>query len=464
MLLDEPTNYLDLEARNWLEDFLSSFKGGVLIVAHDKFFLDVTVGKIAEIYLRKITMYHCNYSEYEQRRTRELQKAIESYKQQQEEILKIELFIKRFRFNSSKAKLVQSRIHYLENLDRLEKPPGLQKIHFSFSQPKRSGDIVVDIKNVSKNYENIGALYNISFTLSRGERLVLTGPNGAGKSTLMRILSKMEMPDQGTIRYGKNVTAGFFSQDQIEDIVKSSSIIEELEATAPTGMIPHLRNLLGTFLFTGDDIYKSLSVLSGGEKSRILLLKLLLNPANLLLLDEPTNHLDIMSKNILLEALRQYSATLIFVSHDRYFIQNLATKVLELQEGRGKLYYGDYEYYLYRKKQEEKQGETVPEKNSVKYKQNEKKAENSDSQHEQEKRKKNRLKKLKQNEISICKQLDVLHNSIKELEMLLAKEEIYRDGEKVKEVKSQIQEKKKEHDILYARWEDIEKEIESIKI
>lgn len=456
MLLDEPTNYLDLEARNWLEDFFLSFKGGVLIVSHDRFFLDTTVNRIAEIYGRKVSLYHGNYSEYEKKRSKEMEKTIEAYKRQQEEISKIDLFIKRFRYNSSRAKLVQSRIQYLENLDRLEKPPGLQKIHFSFAKPKRSGDIVLEVKDVDKSYRNIQALSRINLTLTRGERLVLTGPNGAGKSTLMRILSKQDTPDQGTVLYGKNVSVGYFSQDQVDITPKPFSIIEELESIAPTEMIPHLRNLLGAFLFSGDDIYKSLSVLSGGERSRILLLKLLLYPANLLLLDEPTNHLDMTSKNILLDALKEYTATMVFVSHDRYFIQNLATRVLELKNGRPRLYYGDYDYYLYRKKNI--QDVKIPEANEkkeIKKKERKKKTKT----HEQEKKRKNRLKKLKDDENKIARELDVLHDSIDKLEMMLVDEDIYRNGEKVKGVKTQIKEKKKEHDELFTRWEKIEKEI-----
>lgn len=456
MLLDEPTNYLDLEARNWLEDFLLSFKGGVLIVSHDRFFLDMTVNRIAEIYGRKVSFYQGNYSAYEKKRSKEMEKAIGAYKRQQEEISRIELFIKRFRYNSARAKLVQSRIQYLENLDRLEKPPGLRKIHFSFVKPERSGDIVLDVKDVNKSYGKIQALNRINFTLTRGERLVLTGPNGAGKSTLMRILSKQEPPDQGTVLYGKNVSVGFFSQDQMEETPESLSIIEELESIAPTEMIPHLRNLLGAFLFTGDDIYKLLSVLSGGERSRILLLKLLLHPANLLLLDEPTNHLDMISKNILLDALKEYSATMIFVSHDRYFIQNLATKVLELECGRPRLYYGDYEYYLHRKKQmQHNRGPENPGKTELKKKDTKKNTQT----HEEEKKRKNRLKKLKEDENGIARKLDVLHAEVEKLEMLLVDEEVYRDGEKVKEVKIRIKEKKKEHDELFTRWEKIEKEI-----
>ncbi|MBN2535617.1 MAG: ABC-F family ATP-binding cassette domain-containing protein [Spirochaetales bacterium] len=456
MLLDEPTNYLDLEARNWLEDFLLSFKGGICIVSHDRFFLDVTVNRIAEIYQRKVSFYQGNYSEYENKRSKEMEKAIDTYTRQQEEIAKTELFIKRFRYNSSKAKLVQSRILYLEKLDRLEKPPGVQRIHFSFAQPKRSGDIVLEVRDVNKSYGTVQALNRINFTLARGERLSLVGPNGAGKSTLMRILSKQESPDNGTVHYGSNVSTGFFSQDQGEETSKSISIIEELESIAPTEMIPHLRHLLGAFLFTGDDIYKSLSVLSGGERSRVLLLKLLLNPANLLLLDEPTNHLDIESKNILLDALKEYTATIIFVSHDRYFIQHLATKVLELEQGRPRLYYGDYDYYLYRKKQmqgSEEQGN--PEKIEGKKKEIKK----NTKTHEEEKKRKNRLKKLKEDEDEITRQLDELHTSVKKLEMLLVDEDVYRDGGKVKEVKTRIEEKKQEHDVLFARWEEIEKEI-----
>jgi len=349
---------------------------------------------------------------------------------------------------------------------------------------------VLDVKNVDKSYGPIKALRNITITITRGERLVLTGPNGAGKSTLMRILSGVESPDNGTVVYGKNVSAGYFSQDHIEDINKQVSIIEELESVAPTEMVPDLRNLLGAFLFSGDDIYKPLTVLSGGEKSRVLLLKLLLQPTNLLLLDEPTNHLDMVSKDILLDALKNYSATLVFVSHDRYFIQHLATKVLELSQGRARLFYGDYDYYLYRKNlagdspggensvgnlpdRKKSAGKFSDGEKSITSDKNNNKCEQTgttkkeintgkENRHDEKKRK-NRLKTLKQDEEEVLLLLDELQKEGKKLEKLLAEEYIYSDGEKVKEVKNKINEKQQERDALFTRWEEIEKEINLLK-
>ncbi|MBN2443064.1 MAG: ABC-F family ATP-binding cassette domain-containing protein [Spirochaetales bacterium] len=459
MLLDEPTNYLDIEARTWLEDYLVSYTGGILIVSHDRFFLDTTVNRIAEIYLRKVSFYTGNYSEYEKKMTEQMARAMDAYNQQQDEIAKVELFIKRFRYNSSKAKLVQSRIQYLKNMELLEKPPGSRSIHFSFLPPPRSGDIVLEVKDVNKSYGNIQALNNINLTITRGERLVLAGPNGAGKSTLMRILSGLETPDSGSVVHGKNVSTGYFSQDQIEETPSTLSIIEEFESLAPTPLIPHLRNLLGSFLFTGDDIHKSISVLSGGEKSRILLLKLLMHPANLLLLDEPTNHLDMVSKNILLDALKNYSATLIFVSHDRYFIQSLATKVLELREGNGRLYYGDYEYYLYRRAEMEKgEGDTTSGAEELKPKEIKK----STITHEEDKKRKNRLKNLKEEEEMVLHRSETAQKEIEALELLLSEESIYTDGEKVKEVKEKIRVKQHEYEEFLARWEKIEEELNEL--
>jgi ATP-binding cassette subfamily F protein 3 len=454
MLLDEPTNYLDIEARQWLQTFLLSYRGGVLIVSHDRFFLDETVGTIAEIYARKISVYAGNYSEYEKKRAAELQRIIELYKRQQEEISKVEMFIKRFRYNSARAKLVQSRIRFLEKLKRIEKPPGLKSIHFQFPRPPSSGEIVLEVKGVTKSYGEKQVFKGVSFILERGERLALTGVNGAGKTTLIKILAGVISPEEGSIRYGKNVSTGYFSQEQLSMMQKEVSIIEELESIAPTELIPDLRNLLGAFLFTGDDVYKSLSVLSGGEQSRIQLLTLLLKPANLLLLDEPTNHLDMISNNILLDVLKNCGATLVFVSHDRYFIQHCATKVLELHMGKTTLYYGDYEYYLW------KRACNIHDNMVKKDKKKEKPASVvSRAAREEEKKKKNRLRRLKKEEADILHRLEELNDEKRDIEHSMAEEDVYRDGEKMKAVKERLMKNKAEHDNLFKRWEKIEEEI-----
>ncbi|HUV06478.1 MAG TPA: ABC-F family ATP-binding cassette domain-containing protein, partial [Spirochaetia bacterium] len=349
LLLDEPTNYLDLEARNWLEGFLDTYKGGVLIVSHDRYFLDVNVRWIAEIFYHRIQRFKGNFSEYERRRREELQLILQQYKQQQDEIEKLESFISRFRSNASKSRLVQSRVKRLEKIEPIRIPPGLQKIHFKFPSPPRSEKIVLRLDGVSKVFGNRQVLRDIHLELSRGEKMAVVGPNGAGKSTLLKILGGGLAAGTGEILYGRNVTTGFFSSDSVERWDRTGTVMEVLEASAPTHLISGLRNLLGAFLFRGDDIHKPVYVLSGGEKNRFALLLLLLCPSNLLILDEPTNHLDMSSKDVLLDALKSYEGTVVFVSHDRSFIQSLANKVLALDQGRGKLFFGDYEYYLWKK-------------------------------------------------------------------------------------------------------------------
>src|SRR6056297_3655555 len=357
LLLDEPTNYLDLEARNWLEDFLRNYQGGFLIVSHDRFFLDSTVDETYELFMGNLRRYPGNYSAYQKRREQEIVELQQQYERQQEEISRVNAFVQKFRYNASKASQVQSRIKYLEKLEPIELPQHMQKIHFSFPPAPHSGKKVLELKEISKSYGPNTVLNDLSLEVQRGEKLVVTGVNGAGKSTLLRIIAGVDSRYQGEVRYGTGVTAGYFSQEQRELEESPRSIIDLFEAEAPTELVPKLRNLLGAFLFQGDDIYKPIKVLSGGERSRIALLRLLLQPHNLLILDEPTNHLDIHSKDVLLEALKKYAGTLVFVSHDRYFIEHLATRVLELGTEGPRNFPGDYQYYLYRLEQEAAQGE-----------------------------------------------------------------------------------------------------------
>jgi len=460
MLLDEPTNYLDLEARNWLEGFLKDYKGGVFIVSHDRIFLDANVNRVAEVYLRKLTVYQGNYTTYEKKREADLESVIGAYNRQQEEISKTEMFIRRFRYNSSKAKLVQSRVRFLEKLIRIEKPPAMPKIHFSFPPPPQSGECVLEAEGLSKSYGSKHVMDNVSFKLMRGEHLVLLGPNGAGKTTLIKMIAGLLSPDSGKIIYGKGVTPGVFLQDQLDIGIENVTIIDKLESSAPIELIPRMRTLLGSFLFSGDDIYKLTNVLSGGEKSRLLLLELLLHPANLLLLDEPTNHLDLISKDVLLDALTHHKATVIFVSHDPYFIRNCATKVVELGEGKATYYYGDYDYYLYRKEKEALgEAENLNGRDAKKKDVEEGSASDGKTNREEDKKKRNFIKKLEKENIELLDQLEKSEALHKTLEEEMGKEEVYMNGEKMKEVRRKIAENTDEYNVLLARWEDGEKKM-----
>ncbi len=361
MLLDEPTNYLDLEARSWLESFLASYSGGVLIVSHDRYFLDVTVKEVYELFGGKLTRYPGTYSQYENRRSKELDAIFESWERQQEEIQKLEDFIRRFRYKASKASQVQSRVKMLEKIVPIEIPEGMKHIHFAFPPAPHSGKVAVRIENLTKSYGENRIIGDFGVEIDRGMKIALVGPNGAGKSTLMRLIAGTDTDYSGSISFGSGVVAAYFAQDTAEKMEGSHTVEAELESVCPTDLLPKVRNMLGAFLFRGDDVEKPLNVLSGGERSRLALLKMLLHPANLLILDEPTNHLDLTSKDVLLEALRAFQGTVLFVSHDRGFIEELADRVLELESGMSpRLYVGDYRYYLEKKAALAAEAEAAP--------------------------------------------------------------------------------------------------------
>lgn len=351
LLLDEPTNYLDIEARNWLESFLKNFTGGFLLVSHDRYFLDVTINEVYELFGGNLKSYSGNFSKYEKIRAIELQTLMAEYEKQQAEIAHLEDFIRRFGYKATKAAQAQDRQKALDKIlqNKIEIPESLKKIHFKFPPAPHSGNIVLRMTDIKKSYDGqFSVLDNLELLLEKGERLVVAGHNGAGKSTLLRIVAGVDQNFLGKIELGAGVTIGYFSQDNAETICGSQSVIDYIESIAPLELVPKVRDMLGAFLFRGDDVNKSLDVLSGGEKTRVALLQLLLHPVNLLVLDEPTNHLDMHSKDVLLNALKDFGGTVIFVSHDRGFIQDLATRVLELTPGHFRNFVGDYEYYMQR--------------------------------------------------------------------------------------------------------------------
>lgn len=356
LLLDEPTNYLDIEARNWLEGFLKAFKGGFLLVSHDRYFLDVTINEVYELFGGDLKSYPGNFTHYEKVREVELQTLMAEYEKQQAEIHHLEDFINRFGYKATKAAQAQERQKMLDKIleNKIEIPESLKKIHFKFPPAPHSGNIVLRMTDIKKSYDgSFNVLDNLELLLEKGERLVVAGHNGAGKSTLLRIIAGVDKNFTGNIETGSGVSIGYFSQDNAETITGSQSVVDYIESIAPLELIPKVRDMLGAFLFRGDDVNKSLNVLSGGEKTRVALLQLLLRPVNLLILDEPTNHLDMHSKDVLLGALKDYGGTVIFVSHDRGFIGDLATRVLELTPGKFRNFKGDYEYYMQRLADEE---------------------------------------------------------------------------------------------------------------
>jgi ATP-binding cassette subfamily F protein 3 len=359
LLLDEPTNHLDLEARNWLEEYLHDYPHALVLISHDRYFLDVVVNKIAEIWNKRFWFYTGNYDKFLTQKTARNEQLQAAYKNQRDRIEQLEVFINRFRYQATKAKQVQSRIKELEKIERIEVPPEEKTIHFSFPQPKPSGRIVAEFVDVAKSYPKLDGskkdggqkevFRNVSFLIERGDRIALVGINGAGKSTLIKLLAGTERTTHGEFRLGHNVQADYFAQDQYKELDADARMIDDLGNASPQSTQTELRSLLGCFLFSEDDVFKKIGVLSGGERGRYALLRLLLHPANFLLLDEPTNHLDLRAKDVLLEALTKYTGTVVFVSHDRYFIDKLATRVFEIGDGKVEVYPGNYEDYLWRK-------------------------------------------------------------------------------------------------------------------
>jgi ATP-binding cassette subfamily F protein 3 len=349
LLLDEPTNHLDLEARNWLEDYLKSYPNAFVLVSHDRYFLDTTVRKIVELWNKRLHFYTGGYSKYETQKTERRAQLQAAYDNQQDKIRQLEAFITRFRYQATKAKQVQSRIKELERIERIEIPPEERTIHFSFPQPKPSGRIVAEFKDVAKSYGAHQVFAGVDFIIERNDRVALVGINGAGKSTLIKILAGAEPLTAGKFTLGHNAEVDYFAQDQYKELDGSARMVDDLAAVAPRATNTELRSILGSFLFSEDDVFKTIGVLSGGERNRYALARMLMMPSNFLLLDEPTNHLDMKAKDVLLTALQEYTGTVVFVSHDRYFIDKLATRVFEVEEGRVHIYPGNYEDYLWRK-------------------------------------------------------------------------------------------------------------------
>jgi ATP-binding cassette, subfamily F, member 3 len=360
LLLDEPTNHLDLETRNWLEGYLKSYPFGYILISHDRYFLDVTIDRTVEIWNKRLTIYQGNYTKYLQQKDERRAQLQAAYRNQRERIEHLEAFISRFRYQATKAKQVQSRIKELEKIERIEVPEEEPIIHFKFPQPQPSGRTVVEVDGLCKSYDAKPVLKGVHFSIARGERVALVGVNGAGKSTLIRLLTGVEAPTSGSVRLGHNVVIEYFAQDQYKVLDPEARMLDDISRAALHVPELELRSLLGCFLFSGDDVFKPLGVLSGGERNRYALARILVSPSNFLLLDEPTNHLDMRAKDVLIEALAAFSGTVIFVSHDRYFIDKLATRVLEVADGAVISYEGNYQDYLRRKETEAEAASAEP--------------------------------------------------------------------------------------------------------
>ena len=463
LLLDEPTNYLDIEARSWLEQFLKEFKGGFLLVSHDRYFLDVTINEVYELFNGELHRYPGNYSHYEKVREVELESLIARYEIQQEEIRKLEDFIRRFGYKATKAAQAQERQKMLDKMERIEIPETLKKIHFTFPSAPHSGRLVVTLEKLNKiwtseNYQN-HVIKDLDLVIENGDRLVVAGRNGAGKSTLLRIISGNDSDFTGTVKLGAGVSIGYFSQDNAETLKGSMSILEFLEAEAPLELIPKLRDMLGAFLFRGDDVFKSIDVLSGGEKSRLALLRILLKPVNLLILDEPTNHLDLHSKDVLLKALKDFGGTVIFVSHDRGFIESLANRVLELKPGEAKVFPGGYEYYLEQIGKLEQGAQSSSQAKVSETESSEPKKTASQLSREETKRLQAEKRRLEKEEEKLMTEISELEEEKSSLEEKLSTPEVYSDGALCKEITQQVAQIEEKLTELNSRWEEVSEKL-----
>lgn len=462
LLLDEPTNHLDLPARDWLEEYLKNYPFSVVLVSHDRFFLDQVVSKIVEVWNGKLTEYPGNYSRYIDERERRITALLEEKRRQDEEIEKTEAFISRFRYQANKASMVQSRIKQLEKVERIVVPPQRKRIAFRFPEPPKGGRIVMELHKVAQVYGERTIFADIDLIVEKGERIALVGANGAGKSTLMRLLAGDEAPHGGERVEGHNLSLAYFAQDQAKVLSPEHTVMEEILAAAPFDMVPRVRDILGTFLFTGDDVHKKVSILSGGERNRLALAILLLRPANLLLLDEPTNHLDLASKEVLLDALRHYAGTLVFVSHDRYFVDSLATRVIEVNNGMITSWLGNYEDFLRAKglqgesEHSELRVEQIGEAATAQSSGDDKDArlQAHATRKESQKNENKRLKEVADLETKIADG----EGAIAALEAQMADPQLYQDAGRWREISTQHQELKDVVNDLFERWEVLQAE------
>ncbi|MBD3616855.1 MAG: ABC-F family ATP-binding cassette domain-containing protein [Gracilimonas sp.] len=465
LLLDEPTNHLDIESLQWMENFLNSYEGAVVVVSHDKAFLDTITTRTLALRSGEISDYAGNYSFYEKKWEEERELLLNAQKNQEKQIKETQEFIDRFRYKASKARQVQSRVKQLEKMERIKVEDEQSKVSFRFPEPPRSGQVVMKLENLHKSYGEHQVFSGIDYEIERGDKIAIVGPNGAGKSTLIRILAGNEPFQKGNRIEGHNVTVNYFAQHQADELDPKRDALETLHDAGSGEKESRLRTILGCFLFQGDDVFKKVKVLSGGEKSRLALAKMLLSPANLLIFDEPTNHLDMSSKNILQQAIQQYEGTCLIVSHDRAFLDPIVNKVLEVQPGYIKTYLGNVSYYLTRKKEESEADTAEPSP------QKENESENSQFSRKEQRR----IEAEKRNELSrrtkpIRKNIEALEKEIEEKELrkeeieeLMAKPDFYDDPEKVKKFSLEYDQLKADLTDRYSKWEEYQNRMEVIE-
>jgi len=490
LLLDEPTNHLDLESLQWLEDFLAAYEGTVAIISHDRYFLNRVVDRIVELELGRFALYTGDYDDYQAQKLARQEQIEAAQRQQAEQIEKMERFIRKFRYKATKARQVQSRIKMLEKIEQVEVIRVPKRIHFRMPQPQRSGAIVCELRKIYKAYGDNVVYAGIDFRLLRGDRVALVGANGAGKSTLLKISAGNLSFEAGDRVGGHNVSIHYYAQHQLDALNPRNTVLEELASVADTEIQPRLRAILGAFLFSGDDVEKPVAVLSGGEKSRLALAKMLLRPANLLCLDEPTNHLDVTAREVLEEALDQFDGTILFISHDRYFINRIANKVLEVRDGRLWEYVGDYDYYLEKRGEgpgtedrgpvtgdrrpttEDRGPETGPppvpcppsqvdsQEKVVRPRTREGRRAEAEARQQKSRAIAPLKARLKEMEAEIAK----IEARVRDLNDQMANPDLYRDGEKARDVAHERKALEKQARSLYGKWEELAMRLESAAI
>jgi len=477
LLLDEPTNHLDIESLQWLEEYLQRYNGAVALVSHDRAFLDSLTTKTLSLSMGKAEFFHGNYSYFERESAVRKEQLLSAQKNQEKQMKHTQQFIDRFRYKASKASQVQSRIKMLEKIEKIETGDEEEEIDFHFPTPQASGVRVMELRNIAKRFGEHTVFHNLNYMIERGDRIAIVGVNGAGKSTFSRIVAGVEPPSGGERIPGHNVILSYFAQHQAEELDQSKEALEILDDVAVGAVRTKLRTILGTFLFHGDDVFKKVSVLSGGEKSRLALAKMLLLPANVLVMDEPTNHLDMRSKAILQRALQEYEGTMIIVSHDRAFLDPLVNKTLEISKNGVRTFLGNVSYYLEKKRSEQsaQRASTKSDKSGsvaesragarrdqpVRSAQAEKDRKRSEAELRQQLSAK--LKPLKERLARVEADIARREQRKEEIEKLMADPEFYRTGDEVKKVQAEFQENQKTLLASYDQWGKITQEIEAVQ-
>ncbi len=475
LILDEPTNYLDLETTRWFENYLKNYAGAVIITSHDRAFLNNLARKIIAIEPGQVVFYRGNYDQYITAREKDLETKLATARRQEKNIQKEERFIERFRYKATKASQAQSRIKKLEKIERIVVPRQTKKISFTFPEPPRSGHVVISLKNIGKSYDTKVVYQNLDLELTRGDRVALVGPNGAGKTTLLNLLAGVLPFEKGERILGHGVTTSYFAQYYIELLNPKNTVFDELCTVAGDETDQRVRGMLGAFLFSGDDVQKKVSVLSGGEKTRLAIAKMLTRPANFILMDEPTNHLDIPSREILTDALDAYTGTICFITHDRTLIREIANKIIEVRDGRLNIFNGNYDEYM--EKQQPAQDDKVPETLRVVRQAASSGAEKKELQRQRKIAEGNlrnehfrAISPVKKRIVEIEEKVDILTTRVAQIEGLFADPGHYKDGYKVAETnreyitaKEQIRKLTTEWDKLTAEAERLAREYEAAR-